>query len=79
MSDYLWSARFITGALTLLLGVTLLIGGVRYLPWSVLLWAAVLFALRHRIAPTPDPPRGSWRRLCRAWSSPARAIRGLSS
>jgi glucose dehydrogenase len=115
MADFFRSARFITGALTLLLGAALLIGALLYLPyapaesryqlalgavlcslgpllalrarvglaayalvcalalaWSLrqaaldlwallprvlapLLWGAVLFTLRHRIAPTHDP------------------------
>lgn len=136
MHDYPWSARFIVGALTLLLGVALLVGGVLYLPWAAadaryelsvgaglcllgpllalqprvglagygallgaaiawsvlrvgldiwallprlaapLLWAGVLFTLRHRIAPTNDPYRAPLQRLRRAWPSAARDIRG---
>jgi hypothetical protein len=52
MSDYLWSARFITGALPRMA--------------APLLWAAGLFTLRHRIAPTHDPHVGSLQRLWRA-------------
>jgi glucose dehydrogenase len=123
MSHYLWSARFITGALTLLLGAALLVGGALYLPWSAqdaryelvlgaafcllapllallpraglagyallfaaalawsllqvgldiwvllprlaapLLWAGVLFTLRHRIAPTHDPYGAALQRI----------------
>ena len=34
MSDYFWSARFITGTLTLLLGAALLIGALLYRPYA---------------------------------------------
>ena len=139
MSDYRWSACFITAVLTALLGLALLIGGVLYLPyaagdatyeltlgaapcllapllalqpgaglaayvvvfaaalvwtllqvgldiWSLLprlaaplLWGAVLWSLRHRIAPTHDPNGTPRQRLRRVWPSAARAIRGHPS
>lgn len=34
MSDYFWSARFIAGTLTLVLGVALLTGALLYLPYA---------------------------------------------
>ncbi|HEX4025765.1 MAG TPA: hypothetical protein VHX52_13840 [Steroidobacteraceae bacterium] len=115
MADYFWSARFICGAVTLALGVALLVGGLLFLPyappadwyfpaagamlcldgvllalasrpglllygalllgalgwtlaqlglnvWALMphllaltLWGAILWTLRHRIAPTRDP------------------------
>jgi glucose dehydrogenase len=34
MTDYFWSARFICGAVTLALGVAMLIGGLMFLPYG---------------------------------------------
>ncbi|HTT05706.1 MAG TPA: hypothetical protein VMF64_10485 [Steroidobacteraceae bacterium] len=139
MSDYRWSACFITAVLTALLGLALLIGAALYLPYAAgdatyelalgavlcllapllalqpraglaaytavfaaaliwallqvgldiwlllprlavpLLWGALLWTLRHRIAPTHDPNGMPRQRLRRVWPSAARAIRGYPS
>jgi quinoprotein glucose dehydrogenase len=34
MTDYFWSARFVCGAVTLALGVAMLVGGLMFLPYG---------------------------------------------